>query len=95
MPPSLKIQGRFLERKKQKLGAKKKHETCKHSQKRTRAAAWHFTPKQGKKLSRVATDLGWKDQVIDQIENGYHHTWKRYYELLKYYHGQLGIIVDK
>ena len=51
--------------------------------------------KQGKKLSRVATDLGWQDQVIDQIENGYHHSWKRYYELLKYYHGTIGIMLDK
>ena len=33
-----------------------------------------FRLQQGKKLSRVATDLGWKDQVVDQIENGYHHT---------------------
>ncbi|MBR1605101.1 MAG: hypothetical protein IJ660_03215 [Alphaproteobacteria bacterium] len=51
--------------------------------------------KQRKKLSRVATDLGLKEQVIDQIENGYHHTWKRYYELLKYYHGTIGIMLDK
>ena len=50
---------------------------------------------QRKKLSRVAADLGWKDQIVDQIENGYHHTWKRYYELLKYYKGTIGIIVDK
>ena len=48
-----------------------------------------------KKLSTVAKDLGWKEQVVDQIENGYHHTWKRYYELLKYYHGNLGITIDK
>ena len=50
--------------------------------------------KKRKTLQSVAKDLGWKDQVIDQIENGYHHSWKRYYELLKYYHGEIGIILN-
>ena len=47
-----------------------------------------------KELRTVAKDLGWKEQIVDQIENGYHHTWRRYYELLKYYHAHLGIIVE-
>lgn len=50
---------------------------------------------QRKKLSSVAKELGWKDLVIDQIENGYHHSWKRYYELLQYYHGKVRIVIDK
>ena len=50
--------------------------------------------KKRRTIQSVAKDLAWKEHVVDQIENGYHHTWKLSYELLKYYHGEIGIILN-
>ena len=50
---------------------------------------------QRKTLHRVAKETHLKPYTLDQIEMGMHQNWKKYIQLLDYYHCNIRLVIKE